>query len=157
MVLTYLASLVGWLPRLRLRQVVRTPTVRDSYRWKTFRVLSFGERQTPETWRDWVRDFLLHFLPGLFAVAGGQAHFLGSRFWSPSEAHGAGFLYGYPGLLQPSLFGETPMINDIETGLDVSWMETSSLLLRYAKALAGLSIHSPLPDAAQGESRRFGI
>jgi hypothetical protein len=138
----FLASLLGWIPALRKQQMVKTPTVLDSCRWKMFSLWSFGERQIPTDRAGWLRDLFLCFLPALLSIAAGHMGFAGSRPRTREEAmrstifQDVGFLYSHPGFLQNSLFEYDAPEYDasaFEVG-NTSWFETVTLLMRYARS-----------------------
>jgi hypothetical protein len=156
LLLLYVGSLLGWVPGLRREQIVLTPTVRDSFRWKTFSLWSFGERQTPLTRADWMRDFFFCFLPALVPIVAGRMNFVGSKARNREEAvmatmiHDVHFLYSYTGFLQPSLFDGGTLLCDEQTGA-IGSRGTLLLVLQYAGAVIGM--FSPTTPSSSSQDR----
>ena len=135
LILMLLASYVGLIPTLQREEMVLTPTISDSYRWKLYLLWSFGERQVPTDRSGWLQDFFFCFLPALFSIAIGHLGFVGSRPRTKDEAvkaamsDNAGFLYTHAGFLQRDLFDD----GDGHPFEGTSWRETIRLVLRYAR------------------------
>ena len=145
LLLICLASQMEWIPALRREDIVLTPTVCDSFRWRMFPLWSFGERQVPMTALGWVQDFFFCFLPALVPIAAGYMQFVGSKARNKDEAvmatmiHDVEFLYSHTGFLQQSLFEDGVMVQQGGQDDQPGFRATVTVLLRYAKAMIGFS------------------
>ena len=152
----YLASFLGWVPDLKHEDVVSTPTVRDSYRWKTFRLWSFGGRQAPKNQAGWLKDFLFCFLPALVPIAAGHLSFVGNKTRNREEAvmatmtHDTAFLYSHTGYLQPSLFDNGAPAS-VEHAGGIGYRDRMRLLLQYAGSMLGISSLSSSPSPSSSD------
>ena len=154
----YLFSLLGWLPALKREDMLVTPTVADSYRWRMFSLWSFGERQTPVTTVGWWRDLLFCFLPALVPMAAGHMKFVGHKARNKEDSvmatmiHDVGFLYAHTGFLQQSLFdcGGPENCGPVEDG------KTLTLVPRYVKALMGMSSTASFTEDRHAQAAAVG-
>jgi hypothetical protein len=108
-------SMVNVIPPLRRRSIVKTPSVRAAYRWKTFSLWSFGGECIAAGEKGWVWHFFYFFLPSLVSIATGNMDLTGPRPRGNAElsrltaAKFSLYLQSRPGILQPeSLYPGEP-------------------------------------------------
>ena len=99
------ASFAELVPPLRRRWIIRTPTISDSNRWKTYALWSFGTVGPPSGAHGWAKHFFYGFLPALPAIVAGHLGFVGTspqtREDAESDAASAHFahLRRHPGIV----------------------------------------------------------
>lgn len=135
----YLCSKLALLPALKKRAIVRTPAVSESYRWKTFDLWSFGNRELPAGPRGWLRHFLFSFIPALPSIVAGYMKFGGPRPQTKEELEQMPVsqrmmrLRLRPGILQPVL---APKPTTAAPGRgDGGLPETLQMMTAYAQRL----------------------
>jgi hypothetical protein len=74
-----LGSAFGVLPAPRKRSIVRTPTVLEPYRWRTFALWSFGDETIPAGQEGWIRHFFFCLMPALLPLAAGYLSLGGTK------------------------------------------------------------------------------
>jgi hypothetical protein len=143
-----LGARMGLVPPARKRLIVLTPTVAESYRWKTFELWSFGQQDAPVDSQDWLRHFLFIFLPALLAIADGYMSFGGPRARTEEEvehlpaSRRSAYLRMRCGILQPQhVSSQTDQDLDAFEISGTGWRETLNLMKRYA----GRILRSLLP------------
>ena len=139
LLLLWLASLAGWVPALCRQDVVLTPIVADSWRWKFFPLWSFGPRHPPSTGSEWRRDFLYCSLLALIPIACGHMRFVGRSAQTRREVmaalgHDTDLFSSHTGLVQGTLF-EVNGLGSHGLSEDSGWWTTVRLFGRYLTAM----------------------
>ena len=135
----WVGSALRAFPTLRRQSMVRTPTVSEPYRWKTFPLWSFGARQIPFGDTGWARHFFFCFLPALPSIAAGHLGLVGARprtkedvEQSPASKRTA-YLRSRVGVLQfDSLRNAAPDSDSFSSdGADTGWHEAITRMTLY--------------------------
>lgn len=85
LVLMLAASAVQLIPPLRRQLMVRTPTIPEPYRWKTFPLWSFGIVENPAGNTGWVKHFFFCLLPALPSIVAGHIGLAGESAQTKEE------------------------------------------------------------------------
>ena len=89
LVILLAASAAKLIPALRRQLMVRTPTIPEPYRWKTFPLWSFGIVEKPTGKAGWVKHFFFYLLPALPSVVAGHIGLAGKSPETKEEIEGA--------------------------------------------------------------------
>jgi hypothetical protein len=155
----YLGSLMGAIPAWRTRMVVRTPTVSESYRWKTFPLHSFGADPVTDDRKGWVRHFFFRFLPAMLPIAAGYLDLCGPRPRTPGEMEQMAdsklsmYVRSRCGILQPETADSSDTDGDV-TGFGIAgpgWRGVAGMFAGYAGRVFRSCLPG-VPPLAQGRN-----